>query len=79
MPCSLHLKLGHVNGTDVLRTRLILRSSSVQVILFIHGMDSRLEEADDLTAALHRLDRLPLWSRTSSKRMMRVSWILIPG
>lgn len=26
-----------------------------QVILFIHGMDSRLEEADDLTKALHRL------------------------
>lgn len=26
-----------------------------EVILFIHGMDSRLEEADDLTAALHRL------------------------
>jgi len=26
-----------------------------QVILFIHGMDSRLEEAEDLTAALHRL------------------------
>jgi pimeloyl-ACP methyl ester carboxylesterase len=26
-----------------------------QVILFIHGMDSRLEEADDLTEALHRL------------------------
>ncbi len=26
-----------------------------QVILFIHGMDSKLEEAEDLTAALHRL------------------------
>jgi len=26
-----------------------------QVILFIHGMDSRLEEADDLTAALHKI------------------------
>jgi pimeloyl-ACP methyl ester carboxylesterase len=26
-----------------------------EVFLFIHGMDSRLEEADDLTAALHRL------------------------
>jgi pimeloyl-ACP methyl ester carboxylesterase len=25
------------------------------VILFVHGMDSRLEEADDLTAALHKL------------------------
>ncbi len=30
-------------------------ASDADVILFIHGMDSRLEEADDLTAALHRL------------------------
>jgi pimeloyl-ACP methyl ester carboxylesterase len=30
-------------------------ASDAEVILFIHGMDSRLEEADDLTAALHRI------------------------
>lgn len=30
-------------------------ANDAEVILFINGMDSRLEEADDLTAALHRL------------------------
>jgi pimeloyl-ACP methyl ester carboxylesterase len=30
-------------------------ASDADVILFIHGQDSRLEEADDLTAALHQL------------------------
>lgn len=30
-------------------------ANDAEVILFIHGMDSRLEEADDLTAALHRI------------------------
>lgn len=30
-------------------------ASDAEVILFIHGMDSRLEESDDLTAALHRI------------------------
>jgi pimeloyl-ACP methyl ester carboxylesterase len=30
-------------------------ANDAEVILFIHGMDSRLEEADDLTTALHRI------------------------
>ena len=29
--------------------------------------------------AVHPPTVLPPWSKTSSKRMMRVSWILIPG
>jgi pimeloyl-ACP methyl ester carboxylesterase len=30
-------------------------ANDAEVLLFIHGMDSRLEEADDLTAAMHGL------------------------
>ena len=39
----------------VLADPLPALANDAKVILFIHGMDSRLEEADDLTAALHRL------------------------
>lgn len=42
-------------GRQVPSDPLPTLANDAQVILFTHGMDSRLEEADDLTAALHRL------------------------
>lgn len=42
-------------GRQVPADLLPALANDAKVILFIHGMDSRLEEADDLTGALHRL------------------------
>jgi pimeloyl-ACP methyl ester carboxylesterase len=42
-------------GHQVAADPLPALAPDAEVILFIHGMDSRLEEADDLTGALHRL------------------------
>lgn len=42
-------------GRQVRADALPALANDAEVILFIHGMDSRLEEADDLTAALHRI------------------------
>jgi pimeloyl-ACP methyl ester carboxylesterase len=42
-------------GRQVQADLLPALANDAEVILFIHGMDSRLEEADDLTAALHKL------------------------
>jgi pimeloyl-ACP methyl ester carboxylesterase len=42
-------------GRQVQADPLPALANDAEVILFIHGMDSRLEEADDLTAALHKL------------------------
>ncbi|HYL10174.1 MAG TPA: alpha/beta hydrolase [Candidatus Acidoferrales bacterium] len=42
-------------GRQVPADLLPALAPDAQVILFIHGMDSRLEEADDLTEALHHL------------------------
>ncbi|HVH72819.1 MAG TPA: alpha/beta hydrolase [Candidatus Dormibacteraeota bacterium] len=42
-------------GRKVVADKLPALANDAEVILFIHGMDSRLEEADDLTAALHRI------------------------
>ncbi|HLB86168.1 MAG TPA: alpha/beta hydrolase [Terriglobales bacterium] len=42
-------------GRQVAADVLPSLAPDAQVILFIHGMDSRLEEADDLTAALHHV------------------------
>jgi pimeloyl-ACP methyl ester carboxylesterase len=42
-------------GYQVPADRLPALAADAQVILFIHGMDSRLEEAADLTKALHGL------------------------
>ena len=43
------------SGRQVPADPLPVLAPDAEVLLFIHGMDSRLEEADDLTEALHRL------------------------
>jgi pimeloyl-ACP methyl ester carboxylesterase len=42
-------------GREVPADLLPALAPDAQVILFIHGMDSKIEESDDLTSALHRL------------------------
>jgi pimeloyl-ACP methyl ester carboxylesterase len=42
-------------GRQVQADFLPALANDAEVILFIHGMDSRLEEADDLTKAMHKL------------------------
>jgi pimeloyl-ACP methyl ester carboxylesterase len=42
-------------GRQVRADVLPALANDAEVILFVHGMDSKLEEADDLTAALHRI------------------------